>query len=400
MKTHNSRNEIDRREFIRKSTLTALSFPLLGGMNFPLTNSSEQDKPIQSKPEWRNKQEGMVYRQLGRTGLMVSEMVFGSEMITPDNVRPIEVALERGINYLDTAPQYGRGASEKAIAKVLSSSSKREKVFLATKLSSFPQYRNNLYKEIFNGLPDSKKESIRKKADEMRKNSGIEKPGYFMTFWPNHPRQLDAVFLSDAMTDEYGEKVEGNPGFKKTIVSSVEESLKRLGTDYVDILHCPHAATSINEVKNPFIYETFSELKKQGKVRFLGFTAHHNMAALLNTAIDSGHFDLVMLAYNVINYGFVDDAIKRAKENNIGIVAMKAAMAVITPYPPDQVPVPAWRIQKLNQIIPEEMKLPVKAYLWALQNSDISAVIAGIRTEEMLLEDISVVGKKVELHPA
>jgi aryl-alcohol dehydrogenase-like predicted oxidoreductase len=107
-----------------------------------------------------------------------------------------------------------------------------------------------------------------------------------------------------------------------------------------------------------------------------------------------------MLAYNVINYGFLDDVIKRAKDSSVGIIAMKAAMAVFTPYPPDQVPVPAWRIQKINQIIPEEMKLPVKAYLWALQNNDISAVIAGIRTEEMLNEDISVVGKRIELQPA
>jgi aryl-alcohol dehydrogenase-like predicted oxidoreductase len=399
MKTRNSGNEIDRREFIRKSTLTALSLPLLG-INVPIYDNIEQKKSTHSVPEWRNKQEGMVYRQLGRTGFMVSEMVFGSERITPDNVRPIEVALERGINYLDTAPQYGKGASETSIGKVLNGSSNREKVFIATKLSSFPSFRNNLYKEIFNSLPGSKKESIQKRAVVLRKNSGIEKPGYFMTYWPNHPRQLEGVFLSEAMMEEYGEKVESNPGFKKTIITSVEDSLKRLGTDYVDILHCPHAATSINEIKNPFIYETFNELKKQGKVRFLGFTAHHNMAALLDTAIDSGHFDLVMLAYNVINYGFLDEVIRRAKENNVGIVAMKAAMAVFTPYSPEQVPVPIWRVQKLNQIIPQEMKLPVKAYLWALQNPDLSAVIAGIHSEEMLIEDLSAVGRKVELQPA
>jgi predicted aldo/keto reductase-like oxidoreductase len=65
-----------------------------------------------------------------------------------------------------------------------------------------------------------------------------------------------------------------------------------------------------------------------------------------------------------------------------------------------QVPVPELRIQKLNRIIPEEMKLPVKAYLWALQNNDLSAVVSGITTEEMLLENLSSVGKKVELQMA
>jgi len=391
---------IGRREFLQKSSLAALSIPFITGHNTGIWQNKTEPADQKVKPEWRNKQDGMAYRQLGRTGLMVSELVFGSERITPENVRPIEIAIERGINYFDTAPQYGRGASETALGKVFDTSSKREKVFLATKISPFPSLRNRLYREIFDTLSPSKKESIQKRALEMRKECGIEKPGYFLVYWPGQPRQLDGVFLGDAMMEEYGEKVEGNSEFKKLIINSVEESLKRVGTDYFDVIHCPHAATSISEINNPFIIEAFNELKKQGKVRFLGFSTHHNMAALLNRAIDAGHFDLVMLAYNVIVYGFMDHVLKRAKENNIGTIAMKAAMAVSTPYDPQQVPVPEWRIQKLNRIIPGDMKLPVKAYLWALQNPDLSAVISGIKTEEMLLENLSVVSKKIELMPA
>jgi aryl-alcohol dehydrogenase-like predicted oxidoreductase len=400
MNKPHQKTRIGRREFIRAGAMTAFSVPFL---SYDICTEPQKDSKVESfkiKPEWRNRQEGMTYRQLGRTGFMVSEMVFGTERIKPDNIRPIEMAIERGLNYLDTAPQYGRGASESAIGKALNSSSKREKVFIATKLSSFPAFRNNLYKEIFDGLPSGKKESIQHKALELRKNSGMEIPGYYIIYWPGMQSQPDGVFLSDAMMEEYGEKVEGNPGFKKMIISSVEESLKRAGTDYFDILHCPHSATSPHELNNPFIVESFNELKKQGKVRYLGFSTHQNMAALLNSAIGTGIFDVVMLAYNVINYGFLDHIIRKAKENDIGIIAMKAAMAVSTPYPPDQVPVPEWRIKKLNQIIPGEMKLPVKAFLWALQNPDISAVNAGILNEEMLIEDLSVVGKKAELKPA
>ena len=400
MKKQNNKIEIARREFIKTGALSALSVPFIAGFKYPEIQDSKKKINVPVKPEWRNKQEGMFYRQLGRTGFMVSEIVFGSERITPENTRPIEVAIEKGVNYLDTAPQYGKGASETAIGKVLNSPSMREKVFLATKLSTLPAFRNNLYKEIFNDLPQAKQEAFQKRALEIRMNSGIERPGYFMVYWPNHRRQLDGVFLSDAMMEEYGEQVEGNPGFKKTIITSVEDSLKRVGTDYFDVLHCPHSATSIHEIKNSFIAETFNELKKQGKVRFLGLSTHNDMAAILNTAIDTGYYDVVMLAYNVINCGFLDHVIKRAKENNVGTIAMKAAMAVFTPYPPEQVPVPEWRIQKLNQIIPGDMKLPLKAYLWALQNPDLSAVIAGIRTEEMLIEDLSVVGRKIELQPA
>jgi len=400
MRNMKEKRKIDRRKFLQMSSMAVLSAPFLKGTEgseVPIYSSQEWRKVV---AEWRNKQEGMVYRQLGRTGFMISEMVFGTERITPDNVRPLEVAIERGINYFDTAPQYGRGAAETSLGKVLDTPSKRDKVFIATKLSPLPGLRNRLYREIFDTLPATKKDALQNRAVQLRKNCGIEKPGYFMVYWPGQPRQLDGVFLSDAMMEEYGERVEGSPEFRKLIISTVEDSLKRVGTDYFDLLHCPHAAASPLEIKNPAINETYIELKKQGKVRYLGFTTHHGMADLLNTGIDLKYFDVIMLAYNVINCGFLDHILKRAKENGIGLIAMKAAMAVATPYDLKQVPVPGWRIQKLNQIIPVEMKLQVKAYLWALQNTDLSAVVSGITTEEMLLENLSVIGKKIELQQA
>jgi len=391
---------IGRREFLQKSSMAALSVPLISSFRSLKDNSSPPEPFLQVKQEWRNKQEGMVYRQLGRTGFMVSELAYGTERNTPDNTRPVEIALERGINYFDTAPQYGKGEAEKTLGKVFNTPSKRDKIFIATKLSPLPGLRNRLYREIFDTLPVAKKEEIQKKANKLRTDCGIEKPGYFMVYWPGQPRQLDGVFLSDAMMEEYGEKVESNPEFKKLIFSTVEESLKRVGTDYFDVLHCPHSAASPNEIMNPAILDAFSELKKQGKVRALGFSSHHGMADLLNKAIDLKYFDVVMLAYNVINYGFLDHILKRAKENGIGLIAMKAAMAVATPYDPVQVPVPEWRVSKLNQIIPGDMKLQVKAFLWALQNQDLSAVNAGMYTEEMVLENLTVVGKKADLMQA
>jgi predicted aldo/keto reductase-like oxidoreductase len=218
-----------------------------------------------------------------------------------------------------------------------------------------------------------------------------------MVYWPGQQQQLDGTFLSDAMKDEYGDIVERSPELKKAIVNSVEESLKRVGTDYFDVLHCPHAAATPEEIRNPVIIETFKELKKQGKVRFLGFSSHHGMAELLKTAIQLEYFDVVMLAYNVINHAFLDHLLINAREKGIGLIAMKAAMAVATPYDPAQVPVPEWRISKLNRIIPEEMKLQVKAFLWALQNQDLSAVNAGMYTEEMVLENLAAVGRKIDL---
>ena len=46
------------------------------------------------------------------------------------------------------------------------------------------------------------------------------------------------------------------------------------------------------------------------------------------------------------------------------------------------------------------MKPPLKAYLWALQNPDISAVISNLWDETFVKENLSIAGKKVELQPA
>ena len=54
--------------------------------------------------EWRNRQTGMAYRQLGRTGLMISEVICGGDPIKLDNYQHLSLALEMGLNYLDMAP--------------------------------------------------------------------------------------------------------------------------------------------------------------------------------------------------------------------------------------------------------------------------------------------------------
>ena len=60
-------------------------------------------------------------------------------------------------------------------------------------------------------------------------------------------------------------------------------------------------------------------------------------------------------------------------------------------------PVPQWRIDKVNRIVPGDMKAPVKAYLWALQNPHLTAVISNLWDENYVRENLGVAGKKVEL---
>jgi len=80
------------------------------------------------------------------------------------------------------------------------------------------------------------------------------------------------------------------------------------------------------EIGNGGIIEGMEELKKQGKVRFVGVSTHSNMTAIINEAVRLGSWDVVLTA---INFTMADEAglltaMGTAGEKGVGIVAMKA----------------------------------------------------------------------------
>jgi aryl-alcohol dehydrogenase-like predicted oxidoreductase len=383
--------QINRRKFLNSTVAAAFGLPLAGNIK-AVSNFTDKN----GGAEWRNKQSGMSYRKLGRTGLMISEVVSGGDPIRPDNYRHLELALDMGLNYLDMAPAYGRGKCEEAYGKLLRDKSKREKVFLTTKVSSFKGLRRRMYRDIYDALPGTKKETIQKRAEILRNERAVDKPGYYLTYYPGQKNAFNSAYLTVALSEQYAHKVEGSPEFQKNMFFSVEESLKRVGTDYFDLLMCPHGADAPEEVQIVEIFEAFSKLKQQGKVRYLGVTSHNDPAGILNAAADTGYYDVAMLAYNVINGGYLESPIKKATEKDMGIIGMKVAHAVATHHKKLQ-PVPEWRKQKVNRIVPGEMKVPMKAYLWALQNPHISAVVSNLWNESFVKENLSLAGKKVDL---
>jgi hypothetical protein len=129
------------------------------------------------EPEWRNRQACMKYRRLGRTGFMVSEVVCGGDPIAPDNHRHVEMAVERGLNYLDTAPAYGQGKSEAGYAEVLRAIG-RDRIFLTTKVSPLGTARNRAYLEIFARLGRADQESVLKDVAEDLRQRGATLPSY------------------------------------------------------------------------------------------------------------------------------------------------------------------------------------------------------------------------------
>lgn len=392
MSEHNSRRDFLQSALVQ--TAAGLTIATTGGAQS--NPASFTGQLFKGEVEWRNKQPGMHYRRLGRTGLMISEVVSGGDPITSSNYEHLNLALEMGLNYLDMAPAYSDGDCEIAYGKLLSGSAKRDKVFLQTKVSAYGELRNRLYKGVFDGLSSDKQQAIMARVNEIKHTNLAEKPGYYLTYFPGQQNQFAGSYLSSAMMANYGDQVESKPELRQCIVDSLEGSLKRVGTDHFDLLMCPHGVNIADEMDNPAIYETFSTLKKQGKIRFLGVTSHNDAAATLRKAAQLGHYDAVQMAYNVINAGYVDQAILEASAKNIGMIGMKTAHAVATHHKALQ-PIPQWRIDKINRVIAGNMKPPLKAYLWVLQNPHISAVNSNLWDETFVRENLALAGKKVEL---
>ena len=269
-------DQLNRRALLKAGTLALGATAIPAGPAALAAQPIAPAAPKAGEVEWRNKQPGMAYRRLGRTGLMVSEVVAGGDPITLANYQHIDLAVEMGLNYLDMAPAYNNGDTERAFGAFLAGSSgRREKVFLTTKVSDFTKVRDAMYEEIFRKLPESKQAEIRQHSVTLREERGVEAPGYFLEYFPGERKSFEPIYLRVAMLAEFGAQVEGHPKIRQSIVESIEGSLKRVGTDYFDIMMCPHGAGAPEDL-TPELAQVFGDLKQQGKVRFLGMSSHND----------------------------------------------------------------------------------------------------------------------------
>jgi predicted aldo/keto reductase-like oxidoreductase len=161
---------------------------------------------------------------------------------------------------------------------------------------------------------------------------------------------------------------------KENIFKDVETSLKALETDYVDVIQLHNLTGREDRIFNPEIREALVRLKEQGKVRFFGVTTHKNEAEVLHALADDKDrfFDTALVKYNFKSDAQTKQAIARAAQANIGIIAMKTlaggyATDALGPFSPYQA-----------------------AIKWVLQDQYITATIPGMRDLAQLREDIAV----------
>jgi predicted aldo/keto reductase-like oxidoreductase len=175
----------------------------------------------------------------------------------------------------------------------------------------------------------------------------------------------------DDMNRETGEL--GPGATRENILTKFDLSLKRLQMKYVDILYF-HGVSNPKTAMEPQMLEAFTELKKQGKVRFVGMSTHKNEPDIIQAAIDSNFYDVVLTTIN-FTQGHADktrEKIALAAEKGIGIVAMKTMAGGFSD---------------------KDRKHPINcvaALKWVMQDKNICTAIPGIVTFDMMVQNFSV----------
>ncbi len=307
MKT--TRGTLGRREFIKRGALAGLG---VGLMSFARKAVAAIPTPGVRR-----------YRELGRTGMRISDISFGSSGLGAGQEDVVLKALDGGINYFDTANDYSGGDSESTIGRALRG--KRDKVFIASKVWASP--------------------------DDSR----------------------------------------------QAIMQELEGSLRRLQTDHVDV-YFNHAVNDLARLQNPEWYEFAAEAKKQGKIRFTGVSGHAGrLAECLDYAIDTGHFDVILGAYNfghdprfyqrfLRNFDVIavqpelPRLIQKAKAKGMGYIAMKTLMGA--------------RLNDLRRFEGDGATFSQAAFRWVLSNPDVDGLVVTMKNGALIDEYLGASGSR------
>ena len=304
----------------------------------------------------------MQTRNLGRSGLKISEIAYGNWLTHGSQVEEdaatacVRQALEEGITTFDTADVYANTKAEEVLGKALAGE-RREGLEIFTKV-----------------------------------------------YWPTGPGKHNDHGLS-----------------RKHIMESINGSLRRLRTDYVDLYqaHRYDYETPLEETM-----EAFADVVRQGKALYIGVSewraeeirAAHELARELKISLVSNQPQYSML-WRVIEA----EVIPTCEELGIGqIVWSPIAQGVLTgKYLPGQAPpagsratdekggadmIKRWmqddvleRVQQLKPIADEAgLSLAQLAVAWVLQNDNVSAAIIGASRPEQVTDNVKASGVRLD----
>lgn len=296
----------------------------------------------------------MQFRKMGKTGLEVSAVGFGTWAVggnmwgPQDDKTTLETfsrAWDLGCNFFDTAAVYGDGHSEELLGRFIKAT--RHKPILATKIPP-------------------------------------------LTYeWPAR----EGTKLRDAFP-------------KSHIVSQTEASLKRLKVDHVEIQQL-HVWTDAWAGEDEW-YEAMLRLREQGKIRFIGISLNSFDPDSGLEAARLGRVDVFQVVHNIFEQAPEDHLFPLCAEKGIGIIdrvpfdesSLTGKLSRTTQFPPDDFRARYFKGARLSETVDraEALKwlvpanaasMPEAALRFCLSHEAVSTVIPGIRSVQQAEQNLS-----------
>ncbi|MGV3487303.1 MAG: aldo/keto reductase [Tuberibacillus sp.] len=274
----------------------------------------------------------MNKNRLGTSDLYVSRIGFGTMSLPDDEktaVRIIDEAVDRGVNFFDTADLYDQGRIESVLGKALKG--KRENVIIATKGGNHWE---------------------------------PGKPGWY---W--------------------------DPS-KEYIKNACKESLRRLGTDYIDLyqLHGGTIADPIDET-----IEAFEELKKEGLIRYYGISSIR--PNVIREYINKSSIISVMMQYSILDRRPEEEVLDLLHQNQISVIARgPVAKGILSDRGESKISEKGYLdyneselhtlVKNLKEKTDRERSLSHTAILYSLHHPAVATAIPGASSLEQLIANI------------
>lgn len=294
----------------------------------------------------------MKYRKLGRTGFEVSDIAYGlwgmgdwSGSDDRQSLSSLQLSIDAGCNFFDTAWAYGNGKSDALLGEIMQRNSQM-RLYAASKIppanDKWPALPSYSYQDVF--APDF----VLKYTDLIRKNLRVDTIDL-----------LQFHVWDDTWTD--------NPDFRATV----------------------------------------EKLKDGGWIRYFGLSLNRWEPNNGLKALRTGLVDVVQVIYNIFDQAPEDELFPLCQELNVGVIArvpldegsLGGKMTLETRFPtsdwralyfgPENLPPTIARVEDVKKIVPAGMTLPEMALRFVLSHPAVSTTIVGMRDPEHVRQNVA-----------